>query len=72
MAFICGDCHKEHPVPTREEDRGGQPCVEALARGLEEYKDLLAKAVELVDGCCQCLGPSWLQYKKAKDHTRQS
>ena len=32
MAFICGTCHKEHRVPTWDDDRNGQPCVDALAR----------------------------------------
>lgn len=32
MSFICGDCHKEHKVPTHEEDKGGQPCIDALVR----------------------------------------
>jgi hypothetical protein len=36
--FICGDCHKEHPVPTREEDREGQPCVQALSRERDALK----------------------------------
>jgi hypothetical protein len=38
MSFICGDCHKEHPVPTREEDRNGQPCVDALVRERDSMK----------------------------------
>lgn len=32
MSFNCGWCNKEHPVPTKEEDQAGQPCVAALAR----------------------------------------
>lgn len=66
MSFICGDCHKEHPVPTREEDREGQPCVEALARDRDRYRDALQKAEDIVNGCCQCLGAGWRAYKDEK------
>lgn len=39
MSFICGWCHKEHKVPTHEEDKGGQPCVDALAREMDARVD---------------------------------
>jgi len=32
MSFICGDCKKEHPVPTPQEVMDGAPCFDALLR----------------------------------------
>lgn len=54
MSFICGDCKREHFVPTRDEDREGQPCVEALAR----ERDILRAALQNIAGSCECIDRS--------------
>lgn len=62
MAYICGDCRKEHPVPTREEDREGQPCVEALARDRDHCRAMLLAICKKYGPVTQELGEYYMAH----------
>ncbi len=75
MSFICGDCHREHLVPTREEDRDGQPCIDALCRErlelIEAVNDLAAQIKSYDPGGCRN-AEHWDRLKLARKYLRNT